>query len=120
MSSLAFWDVLRVPGLGLLGLTLGLALGCAPPLDPALVGAACRNSGDCVERCVDGGDFPDGMCTVDCNHDGHCPDDSICMDKKGGICMVPCGNSGDCWPGYACKDVKNEDGGGKRRVCIGD
>lgn len=113
-------DSLRGLLLVLVGLGLGAAIGCQPPIDADLVGGACRNSGDCVERCVDGGDFPDGMCTVDCRDDGDCPEDTICMDKKGGICMVPCRNSGDCWPEYRCKDVKNEDGGGERRVCIGD
>lgn len=86
--------------------------------DGGLVGGSCRDSGDCVERCVEGKDFPGGTCTVECRDDRDCPGDTFCVDKKGGVCLLACGHDDECRGGYECKDVNREGAGGKIDVCI--
>jgi len=88
--------------------------------DSALVGASCRDHGDCEERCVRGGDFPGGTCTVDCRDDRDCPDGSWCIDKAGGVCLPACDYDEDCRGGYDCESKRREGHGGHRHVCIGD
>lgn len=86
--------------------------------DGGLVGGACRDGGDCAERCVRGGDFPDGTCTVDCRDDRDCPDGSWCIDVEGGVCLLGCAYDDDCRPPYECKDRNREGAGGREAVCI--
>lgn len=88
--------------------------------DGPLVGGSCRNSGDCVERCVKGGEFPGGTCTVDCRHDGDCPDATYCVRKAGGVCLLACGHSEDCRGGYECRNTDREGEPGRVHVCIDD
>lgn len=88
--------------------------------DSALVGGSCRDHHDCEERCVRGGDFPGGTCTVDCRDDRDCPGDSWCVDRSGGVCLQACDFDGDCRGGYECDDVDREGHGGRIPVCIGD
>ena len=97
---------------------VGLALACGP--NDGLVGGACNDHRDCKERCLEGKDYPGGMCTVDCRDDRDCPGGTYCTDKSGGVCLLACGNSGDCPGGYVCKDLDAEGGPGKIPVCIGD
>ncbi len=101
-------------------LLLGLLTACPHDVghDGDLVGGSCRDGGDCVERCVKGGDFPEGTCTVDCRDDRDCPGDTWCVDKSGGVCLLGCDADRDCRGGYDCKDTKREGSGGKIAVCI--
>lgn len=97
------------------GLSLVL-LGCG---DEREVGAECQYHSDCNERCVTGGDFPDGMCTVSCDDPYDCPAGTTCISKKDGVCALQCDRDRDCPGGYEC-DSKNERGeSGNARVCIG-
>lgn len=86
--------------------------------DGGLVGGACRDGRDCAERCVGGGDFPDGTCTVDCRDDRDCPDGTLCIDVEGGVCLLGCRYHEDCRPPYECKDRDREGAGGREAVCI--
>lgn len=89
----------------------------------ALVGGRCDGNKDCQERCVTGGDYPGGMCTVSCNDDRDCPSGSACVDASGGVCAPLCGGKGDCdpfGPGWACRDRKLKHGPGQVTVCRGD
>ena len=112
----------------LLGLWVGAA--CGAPRDHGgcggvghdsdLVGGACLDDRDCVDRCLRGGDYPDGTCAVSCFDDVDCPDGTWCVEKSGGVCLLGCGHDADCRPGYDCKDVKREHAGGDVPVCIDD
>jgi hypothetical protein len=93
----------------------GVALGCH---NADVVGGSCRDDRDCVERCVEGGDFPDGTCTVACRDDFDCPGYAACVDKEGGICLPLCEHDGECRDGYECKDTDREGADGNIGVCI--
>jgi hypothetical protein len=87
--------------------------------DGGVVGGSCRDGRDCAERCVKGGSFPGGTCTVDCRDDRDCPDGTWCIDTEGGVCLLGCGYDEDCrGDGYECKDRDREGAGGKEAVCI--
>jgi hypothetical protein len=85
-----------------------------------LVGGSCGDDRDCEEDCVRTGDFPEGMCTVVCSVDEHCPSGTYCIDKEGGICALGCEVPGDCRPGYTCEGVNNRGHDGDSLVCIDD
>lgn len=103
-----------------LAMTLLLLGACHADVGPdgPLVGGSCRDSADCVERCVDGGKFPDGTCTVDCRDDRDCPRGTACIDEKGGVCLLECGHDDECRGRYECKNEDREGAGGKIHVCI--
>jgi hypothetical protein len=110
------WSIWVAIGVAVVG-----AFACHPGdvgNDGALVGGGCRNNGDCVERCVEGGEFPGGTCTVGCDEDRDCPETTYCVDKEGGICLLACGHSEDCRGGYGCRDTDREGRDGRVRVCI--
>lgn len=86
--------------------------------DGALVGAACQSTNDCDERCLTGGDYPQGMCTASCSSDGDCPDGTNCIDKEGGVCMLACDLPSDCRGGYTCKGEDNKGHAGESLVCF--
>ncbi|HWB76002.1 MAG TPA: hypothetical protein VG755_13630 [Nannocystaceae bacterium] len=86
--------------------------------DGPLVGGPCGHDHDCFERCVEGGDFPDGTCTTRCDYDGNCPDGTVCIEKAGGVCLLPCAHDEDCRPGYDCDDTRRKGAGGDALVCI--
>lgn len=100
-------------------LTLLTATACHDVgVDGGLVGGSCRDDRDCVERCVDGGKFPDGTCTVDCRDDRDCPADTFCIREKGGVCLLACDVDDECRGGYDCKNEDREGRSGKIEVCI--
>jgi hypothetical protein len=84
-----------------------------------LVGGACQHDPDCSDRCVEGKDFPNGTCTVDCHDDGDCPDGTHCIDSAGGVCLLSCEHDPDCRGGYDCRDRKRRGHGGNAPVCFG-
>ncbi len=86
--------------------------------DSDVVGGSCRDDRDCAERCVKGGKFPGGTCTVGCDDDRDCPDGTWCIDEAGGVCLLACEYDGDCRGGYECKDKDREGAGGREAVCI--
>jgi hypothetical protein len=88
--------------------------------DGGLVGGGCGSSRDCVERCVTGGDYPGGTCTVNCRDDFDCPDTTYCVDRRDGICLLGCGSDRDCRPRYECSDERRHGHRGDIPVCIGD
>jgi len=85
-----------------------------------VVGGPCVDILDCASRsfCAEGGDFPEGTCTLRCDDHDECPGPSLCMDKEGGACLLACTRDSDCRGGYKCKDVGDRRGGGKSLVCI--
>ncbi len=100
-----------------------MAFGCGGPSvgnEGVTVGGSCANNDDCDERCVSGGDYPQGTCTVACDVDEDCPADTYCIDKEGGICLLGCSLPSDCRGGYTCKGEENRGHGGDSLVCIAD
>ncbi len=102
--------------------SLGLVffVGCDDDVgnDGTLVGGPCRSNSDCEEYCETGGDFPEGMCTVECRDSQDCPSDTWCIDKKGGICALYCEANDWCRRGYDCKTEKLKGDRGEEFVCI--
>jgi len=84
------------------------------------VGGACRDDRDCEFRCQEGGDFPQGTCTLPCNVDEDCPFGTYCVEKEGGLCLLGCDVPADCRDGYTCKGIENRGHGGDSLVCIHD
>lgn len=87
-----------------------------------VVGGACLDDRDCVERCLRGGEYPGGFCSLSCRDDSDCTDDSICVEKDGGVCLFPCGGAADCdflGNNYICTD-ENDWAGRRVLVCLGN
>ena len=85
-----------------------------------LVGGPCTDILDCVSGafCAEGGDFPDGTCTVPCDDHNECPGPSLCVDREGGACLLACYRDADCRHGYKCKNVRDRARGSDSRVCL--
>jgi hypothetical protein len=89
----------------------------------SLVGGSCTDSGDCQDRCVRGGEWPGGMCTLSCRDDFDCPEGTACIEDEGGICALGCGSNPDCdmlGKGWACRSRNREGHSGVVSVCRGD
>lgn len=84
------------------------------------VGGTCTDNEDCQEKCLTGGDWPGGMCTVSCSDDRDCPDLSYCIEEERGVCLMDCMEDDDCPSGYECEDEDREGHRGKAYVCVGD
>ena len=108
-------------------LSLAGAVGCGSKdvgANGDLVGGRCVTDVDCRKRCLQGGDFPGGFCSVSCLVDADCPSGTVCIDKMAGVCLLPCAQPADCQflgAGYKCdsKDRKSAKGV-KVPVCIGE
>ncbi len=87
-------------------------------LNGGLVGGACRDHYDCAERCLGGGDFPSGTCSINCRDDRDCPSGTYCVERAGGVCLLSCERPSHCRPGYNCKAIDNAGHGGDSLVCI--
>jgi hypothetical protein len=68
-----------------------------------LVGGPCLDDDDCVERCLEGGRYPGGTCTIRCDEDEECPDGTWCVDHDGGVCLLGCEEEEHCRNGYECE-----------------
>jgi hypothetical protein len=79
---------------------------------PGGIGAPCRDDRDCPGRC------DEGFCTVECEHDGHCPGGWACVDEHGGICAPVCNAPPSCGPGYRCESTRRRGTGGSIPVCL--
>lgn len=88
----------------------------------SVVGAECRDDRDCApeSRCLRSNSYPFGMCTLSCDRHEDCPLDTACVDRSGGVCLPMCERSLDCREDYRCDDVRDERGGGRSDVCVGD
>jgi hypothetical protein len=108
----------------LIGMVFGLALwaGCDDGVgnDGRFIGGPCDGDRDCSSssRCVRGGDFPDGTCTISCRDDFDCPSGTACIDREGGICLLLCDFDRDCRPRYDCKPRSRRGHSGDATVCI--
>jgi hypothetical protein len=105
------------------GLSFSAVFGCDDDRElvgaySSLVGGPCRGEYDCIERCVAGGEFPYGTCTLSCSSDFNCPAYTVCVDKKGGICLPLCYDNRDCRLEYRCEKAKREGTYGHTYVCI--
>jgi hypothetical protein len=89
-------------------------------LDGDVVGGPCRGNRDCAERCLRGGDFPGGTCTVDCRDDRDCPASTYCIDVSGGVCLLDCYDRHDCRRDYRCRNKRRRGHSGRTHVCIDD
>jgi hypothetical protein len=103
-----------------LGLLFVGACGSGVGNDGDLVGGACQENRECAERCQQGGDFPDGTCTVACNDDFDCPGGTACIDTEGGICLLLCNYDNDCRRNYECSGESRKGHSGDATVCIDD
>ncbi|MCX5745405.1 MAG: hypothetical protein NT062_23245 [Proteobacteria bacterium] len=71
------------------------------------VGARCEKAADCAERCLTGGKWPGGFCTLSCDTDSDCPTDTRCISEEGGVCAYVCNTTPECGfllGDYVCKD----------------
>lgn len=87
-----------------------------------LVGGPCKGHDDCDERCVKGGEWPDGMCTVSCDRDADCPSATACIEDDGGICAITCTVDDHCrdfGSEWKCTDRKRRGHAGEVGVCRG-
>ena len=66
------------------------------------VGGACGGDSECNPEsvCQEGAQFPDGMCTIECNAQADCIPSTVCGEL--GICLMVCANDSDCRDGYDC------------------
>lgn len=109
-------------------LAVALPASCGGPDDVGAsgltVGGRCSADVDCRHRCLTGGDFPGGYCSVSCRDDRDCPEGTICGEKDGGVCLLACTLPADCHAlgsDYTC-DAKGRKGipDAKALVCVGD
>jgi hypothetical protein len=88
-----------------------------------LLGAKCDGDSDCEERCYGpNDDFPEGLCSYQCDVDRDCPSDAWCIDTDGGVCLFDCVDDIDCdflGREWVCRDRDRRGGGGRERVCVG-
>ena len=103
---------------------LVLFAGCSSSDVSREIGARCDSARECDDRCLPpSGDFPDGLCTRDCQSSGECPDDTDCIDKDNGVCLFTCSFDQDCsflGMGWECRELNvRGTAAGKVKACIG-
>jgi hypothetical protein len=100
---------------------LGLAA-CGGSDVSRAVGARCDVSADCEDRCLaPSTDYPGGFCTLTCDSDADCPDDSACVSNEGGVCLFLCDGDGSCGflgAGWTCQSLSGRPDG-QVMVCRG-
>ncbi len=87
------------------------------------VGARCDTNADCNSKCeVPSADWPDGFCTVLCDSNANCPENTVCIEEDGGICAYTCAADPDCTflGAYSCKQRDSHGAGAKVNACRGD
>lgn len=115
MSGIRVWLVSALVVLG------GLAVGCADSSVSRAVGARCDYDRECDGRCLTGGDYPGGLCSIACRDDDDCPSSSRCAPQRaGGICLLACDDDAQCrdlmGSTWECKSQVGASG----MVCLGD
>ena len=86
------------------------------------VGARCDTNSECNVDCLGSDQFPGGFCTVLCDSDADCPNDTRCIDYNGGVCVFGCGSDGDCTflnGDYTCQEFDSQGAGAQVMVCLG-
>lgn len=98
-----------------------LLVGCSGS-DARVTGAECANDRDCASGsiCLTGSDYPDGLCTVECDRNTDCPRDMACIDEEGGVCLFWCEDDRDCPGGWECERERLRERDDRESVCIGD
>ena len=98
-----------------------VACGGGVGVNGTAVGGACAANADCAggSRCQLGGNYPQGMCVVNCSVDTDCPTGSRCASRDSGVCLPTCARNDECRANYTCKDDTARDGG-KILVCRKD
>lgn len=112
----------------LAALAVAVAVSCGGDGDVGsrggLVGGRCMADRDCSHRCLMGGDFPGGYCSLACSTDADCPGGTVCIEKEGGVCLLKCDLPADCaslGDGYGCKGKKRKGiADAEALVCIAD
>lgn len=88
-----------------------------------LLGAKCDADTDCDERCLGpNAEYPEGLCSYQCDTDRDCPGDAWCIETNSGVCLFACGDDIDCdflGRDWVCRDRDRRGAGGKERVCVG-
>jgi hypothetical protein len=103
---------------------VALAAGCVSSDVSREIGARCDDSDQCDDRCLSGGQYPDGLCTVTCDDGDDCPGGSACADLEGGVCLYACDDDAACeflGDGWRCR-VEVEHGAAVDQevtVCVG-
>ena len=93
--------------------------------EKAATGDACAATSDCADnRCIQGGSFPDGVCTPSCDENADCPTGFSCISRSSGMCLLDCTGDAQCegerGAGWQCRaESLQGDGGGNVDVCIG-
>lgn len=101
---------------------VGALLACQSSDVSREVGARCDSSDECDERCLAGGAYPGGFCSVSCNSRDECPSDTTCADLDGGVCLFECSGDASCTflgAGWRCASTDLRGGGIKVMVCRG-
>jgi hypothetical protein len=104
-------------------LVIGLMAACQSSDVSRDVGARCDTNADCNQKCeVPSANWPDGFCTLLCDTDANCPENTVCIDEDGGICAFTCAADPDCTflGAYSCKQRDSHGGGVKVNACRGD
>ena len=104
-------------------LVLGLIAACQSSDVSRAVGARCDSNADCDQKCeTPSTAWPGGFCTVLCDSNANCPDNTVCVDEDGGICVFTCAADPDCTflGAYSCKQLDSRGGGAKVNACRGN
>lgn len=86
------------------------------------LGAECTLDSDCAEKCLSGGNWPDGFCTTVCDNDTSCSTDARCIEESGGVCAFACTADENCQflgTTFTCQAFDSHGGGTKVMVCRG-
>lgn len=98
--------------------------GIADCTGPVEIGDHCAPTNTCPGECVRGGDFPGGICTLECDNDADCPTDYRCVESEGGICLPSCDAEQTCidllGSDWRCEPRQSEGDGTEVTVCYGD
>ncbi len=102
---------------------LALLASCQSSDVSRAVGARCDTNADCDTKClVPDSTWPGGFCTLLCDSDVDCPQDTRCIDQDGGVCAFACTTDPECTflgTGYTCQARDSHGGGAKVNVCRG-
>ena len=102
--------------------TIALVAACQSSDVSRSVGARCDTNAECDTECLSSGDWPGGFCTVLCDNDMSCPENTRCIEENGGVCAFSCSVDANCsflGTGYTCKAIDSHGGGVKVMICRG-
>lgn len=91
-------------------------------LDGVVIGGLCVDDFDCVVGlfCLMVCDYLGGICIINCDDDGECCGDSVCIESCAGVCFLCCDEDFDCGcEGYVCCLCMLCGVVGQSMVCVG-